>query len=59
MSIPGKIKEFIESCPFLEEFEQATFSVVNVDLLEEEVCFFSLFQGAVWSFRESCNIGIL
>ncbi len=42
MSIPGKIKEFIENCPFLEEFEQATFSVVNIDLLEEETAAYSI-----------------
>lgn len=34
MSVAGKVKEFIETCPFLEEFEQATFPVVNMDLLE-------------------------
>lgn len=42
MSIPGKIKEFIEGCPFLEEFEQATFSVVNVDHLEEGTAAYSI-----------------
>lgn len=42
MSIPSKVKEFIETCPFLEEFEQATFPVVNVDLLNEETAAYSI-----------------
>lgn len=42
MSIPGKIKEFIEKCPFLEEFGQATFPVVDMDLLGEDATMYSI-----------------
>lgn len=42
MSIAGKVKEFIEQCPFLEEFGQATFPVVNMNLLEEDPTMYSI-----------------
>ena len=42
MSIACKVKEFIEQCPFLEEFEQATFPVVNMNLLEADPTMYSI-----------------
>lgn len=41
MSVAVKVKEFVESCPFLDEFEQM-FPVVNVDLLSEDVTAYSI-----------------
>ena len=42
MSVAGKIKEFIETCPFLKDFEEATFPVVNMNLLEENPTMYSI-----------------
>ena len=42
MSVASKVKEFIETCSFLEEFEKATFSVVNLNLLEENPTMYSI-----------------
>lgn len=42
MSIPGKVKELIETCPFLEEFEQVIFPVVNVDHLDQTAAAYSI-----------------
>ena len=42
MSVAGKVKEFIETCPFLEEFGQATFPVVNLNVLEENPTMYSI-----------------
>lgn len=42
MSVASKVKEFIESCPFLEEFGSATFPVVNLNLLEENPTMYSI-----------------
>lgn len=42
MSIASKVKEFIEACPFLEEFQQATFPVVNLNVLEENPTMYSI-----------------
>lgn len=42
MSVASKVKEFIESCPFLEEFEQAYFPVVNLNVLEENATMYSI-----------------
>lgn len=42
MSVASKVKEFIETCPFLEEFGQATFPVVNMDLLEDNPVMYSI-----------------
>lgn len=42
MSVADKVKEFIEQCPFLEEFGQATFPVVNMNLLEEDPTMYSI-----------------
>lgn len=42
MSVAGKVKEFIETCPFLKDFEDATFPVVNVNLLEENPTMYSI-----------------
>lgn len=42
MSVASKVKEFIESCPFLEEFGNATFPVVNLNLLEENPTMYSI-----------------
>lgn len=41
MSVAGKVKEFIEQCPFLKEFEQM-FPVVNMDMLDENVTSYSI-----------------
>lgn len=41
MSVAVKVKEFIESCPFLEEF-QSLWAVVNMDLLEENATTYSI-----------------
>lgn len=42
MSVAVKVKEFIETCPFLKEFEQATFSVVNMNVLEDGATMYSI-----------------
>ena len=42
MSVAGKVKEFIETCPFLEEFGQATYPVVNLNMLEENPTMYSI-----------------
>ena len=42
MSVASKVKEFIEGCPFLEEFGSATFPVVNLNLLEENPTMYSI-----------------
>lgn len=42
MSVASKVKEFIETCSFLEEFEKATFPVVNLNLLEENPTMYSI-----------------
>ena len=42
MSVAVKVKEFIETCPFLKEFEQATFPVVNMDVLEDQPTMYSI-----------------
>ncbi len=42
MSVAVKVKEFIESCPFLKEFEQATFPVVNTNMLGEDATMYSI-----------------
>lgn len=42
MSIAAKVKNLIETCPFLEEFGQATFPVVNQNLLEEDPTAYSI-----------------
>ena len=42
MSVASKVTEFIESCPFLEEFEQACFPVVNLNVLEENATMYSI-----------------
>lgn len=42
MSVAGKVKEFIETCPFLKDFEEATFPVVNMSLLEENPTMYSI-----------------
>ena len=42
MSVASKVKEFIETCPFLEEFGQATFPVVNLNVLEENPTMYSI-----------------
>ena len=42
MSVAGKVKEFIETCPFLKDFEDATFPVVNMNLLEEDPTMYSI-----------------
>lgn len=41
MSVSVKIKEFIEGCPFLKEFEQM-FPVVNTDMLGEDTTSYSI-----------------
>lgn len=41
MSVAGKVKDFIESRPFLKEFEQM-FPVVNMDLLDEKTTSYSI-----------------
>lgn len=42
MSVAGKVKEFIETCPFLKEFGQATFPVVYLDVLEDNATMYSI-----------------
>ena len=42
MSVAGKVKEFIETCPFLKDFEDATFPLVNMNLLEENPTMYSI-----------------
>lgn len=42
MSVASKVREFIETCPFLEEFGQATFPVVNLNVLEENPTMYSI-----------------
>ncbi len=42
MSVASKVKEFIETCPFLREFEQATFPVVHLDVLEDDATMYSI-----------------
>ncbi len=41
MSVSVKVKEFIEGCPFLKEFEQM-FPVVNTDMLGEDTTSYSI-----------------
>ena len=41
MSIAVKVKEFIESCPFLDEFKQM-FPVVRMELLDEDATAYSI-----------------
>ena len=41
MSVAVKVKEFIEACPFLKEFEQM-FPVVNTDMLGENITSYSI-----------------
>ena len=41
MSVAVKVKEFIEGCPFLEEFEQM-FALVNMDMLNEDATTYSI-----------------
>ena len=41
MSVAVKVKEFIEGCPFLKEFEQM-FPVVNTDMLGENTTSYSI-----------------
>ncbi len=41
MSVAGKVKEFIESCPFLGEFEQM-FPVVRMEMLDEAATAYSI-----------------
>ena len=41
MSVAGKVKDFVEGCPFLREFEQM-FPVVNMDLLGENATAYSI-----------------
>ena len=41
MSVAVKVKEFIEECPFLKEFEQM-FPVVNTDMLGENTTSYSI-----------------
>ena len=41
MSVAVKVKEFIEGCPFLEEFEQM-FALVNIDMLNEDATTYSI-----------------
>ena len=41
MSVAVKVKEFIEGCPFLKEFEQM-FPVVNTDMLDEKATSYSI-----------------
>jgi hypothetical protein len=42
MSISGKVREFMNGCPFLEEFKEATFPVVNLNLLGEDETAYSI-----------------
>ncbi|MEJ8734578.1 hypothetical protein [Mediterraneibacter sp. ICN-202921] len=42
MSVASKVKEFIETCPFLEEFGQVTYPVVNLNVLEEDPTMYSI-----------------
>lgn len=42
MSIPGKVKDFIETCPFLKEFEMMMAPVVNMNLLDENPTMYSI-----------------
>lgn len=42
MSVASKVMEFIETCPFLREFEQATFPVVHLDVLEDDATMYSI-----------------
>lgn len=41
MSVAVKVKEFIEGCPFLEEFERM-FALVNMDMLNENATTYSI-----------------
>ena len=41
MSVAVKVKEFIESCPFLDEFKQM-FPVVRMELLDEDATAYSI-----------------
>lgn len=41
MSVAIKVKDFIETCPFLKEFEQM-FPVVNTDILDENTTSYSI-----------------
>lgn len=41
MSVAVKVKEFIETCPFLKEFERA-FSVVYMNVLEDGTTMYSI-----------------
>lgn len=42
MSVAVKVKDFIETCPFLKEFGEATFPVVNIDMLEDGATMYSI-----------------
>lgn len=42
MSVAGRVRDFIETCPFLKDFEEATFPVVNMNLLEDNPTMYSI-----------------
>ena len=56
MSVIGAIRDFIATCPYLDEFEE-TFSKVDIDLLEENPRYFMVDAVPAEPFVKRYTIG--